>query len=267
MCTYTFGSIGDHGGYLAGLTHPIVDHLPRSEYAKSLEGSFVAADIHRLMSMPLFDKNRSTQHLAWTYNPAGTIGPLQINHCGLQRQVFVVGAESRVWLLWPPTNANISLMAKWKDRTRFSADELMKFEDGSYNYASREENNSTSFIIPPYYTFTSLSFAGGAYVSRMVFEYSVTFARTLPWMRREMEMLRDGWTLDESKSKQRGINRFREILLNLKGETAVEGAEQNIGRIPVGFDAFTDGMVADLDKLASETVDPVIASYLELELE
>lgn len=171
-----------------------------------------------------------------------------------------------MWLFWPPSDNNLSLFSKTKDRSQFTSQDIGKLEGGFFNCVANSGDFPAAFLIPPYHIFTSIALRSGAYITRLVFAHDTTFARTLFWMRKEMEMLRDGWALAESEDKMQDIERFKEVLVSLKGGPYPADGKVYGKEAPCGFVSFVDGLISDLDKIAAEPMDPLVALYMNSEL-
>ena len=88
------------------------------------------------------------------------------------------------------------------------------------------------------------------------FSIDMSFFRTVPLMRFEMELLRDGWSLDDSGMAGRGLRIFRDALTRLKRDAnhAVD--------LPYGFEKFIDNIAFDLDKIESAPEDLLTMDYM-----
>ncbi|KLO06455.1 hypothetical protein SCHPADRAFT_946071 [Schizopora paradoxa] len=233
----------DEGKYFETLKEPIIDHLPDEEYATKLEEVLVLSEVFEQQTILRLRPRTDLWHATWTYQPSGTISPLQINNFGFGRHVYEIGSSRTLWLFWPPTKHNVEAFAQVQYKEELDAGDLSSFECGFWKYsASNDEKNAHAFLLPPYFIFTTMAVIDYAYISVSAFPFDVHTSQLVQCMKLELELLKKGFIIGEYETPEMAIEAF---------ECAVEGLIKKDSRDtapnPIGLNNFLREFIYEID--------------------
>lgn len=226
---------------------------------RALEGQY-ADQAHGLLQLPEVLEShyraRSTgdSNMKWSYTPKGFSSHLQIDTFGLGRIVVEIGGQTRCWFFWPPSRQNLSRISKMKDRQAPDVAQLAKLTGGYMSYVARDRDELFTFYIPPYYAFFSMAVEDCVYISLSTFDFDSFYHRTILWMREELELLRDGWTITDNSVDQAN-HTFKKITQELL----------DCPDIPHGVKSVCRDVMVSLSDIEDEELDPIVQEYLNAE--